>query len=150
MDLEPLMTLHAEAGPPVHTGNGAGGGRYIADCVGGSFHGSRLTGAVLPGGGDWLLLDPLGNGHVDGRLTLRTSDGCHIYLQYTGVARVTETVSAALAEGREAAYGEMYYFVQPRFETGDERYAWVNGIVAIAEGRLVPGGAEYTVFEARA
>ncbi len=110
MDLVPLVTLRAEAGPPVHTQNGTGGGRYIADCVGGSFHGPRLTGTVLRSGGDWLLLDP----------------------------RANETVSAALAEGREPAYGDMYYVVQPRFETGDERYAWVNGIVSIARVAWCP------------
>ncbi|MCB2175710.1 MAG: DUF3237 domain-containing protein [Actinomycetales bacterium] len=149
MELVPLMTLRAEANPPVHTGNEAGRGRYIADCVGGSFRGPRLSGTLLRSGGDWLLLDALGNGHVDGRLTLRTADGCHIYMQYLGIARANAKVSAALAEGREPAYGDMYYVVQPRFETSDARYAWVNGIVSIAEGRLVPGAAEYSIFEAR-
>jgi hypothetical protein len=36
---------------------------------------------------------------------------------------------------------------QPRFETGDARYSWLNRLVAVAEGRLVPSAAEYQVFE---
>jgi hypothetical protein len=36
---------------------------------------------------------------------------------------------------------------QPRFETGDPRYAWMNSIVAVAEGRVLPGAVEYRVFQ---
>lgn len=43
----------------------------------------------------------------------------------------------------------MRYVIQRSFETGDGRYAWVNGIGSIAEGRLVPGASEYTIVEAR-
>nr|WP_255604525.1 DUF3237 domain-containing protein [Oscillochloris sp. ZM17-4] len=141
-----MMTLHAEVKPPVEVGKGPQGQRLIGDCTGGSFEGPRLRGTVLPSGGDWLLIDPAGVGHVDGRLTLQTADGAPIYMQYYGIARSNAQVGAALAQGRAAEYGDMYYFIQPRFETGDARYAWLNGLVAVAEGRLMPGGAEYTLF----
>jgi hypothetical protein len=43
-------------------------------------------------------------------------------------------------------YGDQYFFTQPRLETGDERYAWVNRTMFLGEGRLLPGPrAEYRV-----
>jgi hypothetical protein len=147
MKLIPLMTLRAEAKPPIETGEGPYGQRYIGDCTGGTFEGDRLRGKLLPGGGDWLLIDTSGIGHIDGRLTLQTTDGAHIYMQYYGIAQSNTQVGTALAQGRAAEYGDMYYFIQPRFETGDTRYVWINGLVSVAEGRLIPGGAEYKLFE---
>jgi len=35
----------------------------------------------------------------------------------------------------------------PRFETGDPRYAWLNAVVAVAEGRVLPNAVEYRVFQ---
>lgn len=147
MELVPLMTLRPTVDPPVDTGPGALGRRFVGACTGGTVEGPRLSGTILPSGGDWLLLDGAGTGHVDGRLTLRTDDGAAVYLAYRGIARATAEVGAALAQGQAAGFGDMYYVVQPQFETGDDRYAWLTRIVTVAEGRLVPGGAEYRVFE---
>ncbi len=33
------------------------------------------------------------------------------------------------------------------FETGDERYAWLNDIQAVGVGKTVPGGVEYDVYQ---
>jgi len=36
---------------------------------------------------------------------------------------------------------------QPRFETGDPRYAWLNSTVAVSQGRVLPNAVEYRVYE---
>ena len=36
---------------------------------------------------------------------------------------------------------------QPRFETGDARYRWLNRVAAVGEGRLEPSVFEYRIFE---
>ena len=36
---------------------------------------------------------------------------------------------------------------QPRFETGDRRYEWINLIVAVAEGRVLQNAVEYRVYQ---
>ena len=36
---------------------------------------------------------------------------------------------------------------QPRFETGDPNYAWLNSVVAVAEGRALPSAVEYRVYQ---
>jgi hypothetical protein len=81
------------------------------------------------------------------RGTLETEDGARIYLQYFGVLVVNEAVIAALGGGRGSAFGDTYFMTQPRFETGDPRYAWLNAVVAVAEGRVLPDAVEYRVYQ---
>ncbi len=146
MKLEPLMTVHVVS-KPVEIGTGPQGTRTVFDVTGGTFEGSRLRGTILRSGGDWLLVDAEGVGRLDVRLTLATDDGAHIYMQYHGIFVFNEQAAAAMAQGGSTAYGETSFMTQPRFETGDARYSWLNRIVAVAEGRLVPSAAEYRVFE---
>ena len=82
----------------------------------------------------------------DVRVTFETDDGALIYAQYTGVLELDPEVMAKLQAGGESAYGDTYFVTTPRFETGDPRYAWLNDLVAVAEGRLLPGAVEYRVF----
>jgi len=81
------------------------------------------------------------------RATLETDDGARIYVQYYGVIVMNEAVNRALAPGGATAYGDTYFMTQPRCETGDPRYKWLNRVIAVAEGRLVSGNVEYRVFE---
>ena len=93
------------------------------------------------------MIDAEGVGHLDVRATLETEDGARIYTQYYGVVVINEKVSSALEQGGAIEYGDTYFMTQPRFETGDARYSWVNRIMGVAEGRLVPSAVEYRVFE---
>ena len=147
MKLEPLMTLHGDLKTPVEIGDGPFGVRYIADVTGGTFEGQRIRGNVLSSGADWALFDTDGIGRLDVRITLETHDGAHVYVQYYGVILMNEKVNAAFAQGGSTEYGDTYFMTQPRFETGDSRYKWLNGVVAVAEGRIKPGAVEYRVFE---
>jgi hypothetical protein len=145
--LEPLMTLQAKLDPPISIGNGPYGARNVFNVAGGSFEGNRLRGTLLPNGGDWQLLDVGGAGHLDVRITLATDDGARIYVQYYGVIVFNDRVNAALTHGGATDYGDTYFMTQPRFETGDSNYAWLNRIIAVAEGRILPGVVEYRVLE---
>jgi len=59
-------------------------------------------------------------------------------MQYHGTLEMNERVLAAMAKGEPLDYGDTYFMTSPRFETGDERYAWVNHVIAVAEGRVLP------------
>ena len=146
--LEYLMTYRADLKAPTAVGATPAGNRQIFDVTGGQFEGPRLKGKILPSGGDWLLIGPDGFGRLDVRATFETDDGALVYMQYFGVLEMNEKVVAALAEGMETQYGDNYFMTQPRFETGDERYAWLNSIVAVAEGRTLPSAVEYRVYQA--
>ena len=145
--LEYLMTYHADLKPPVEIGAVPSGNRRIFDVTGGQFEGPKLKGRILPSGGDWLLMGPDGVGRLDVRTTLETMDGAQIYLHYHGVLVINEKIFQALDSGGESQYGDTYFMTQPRFETGDDRYAWLNTIVAVGEGRVLPNAVEYRVYQ---
>jgi hypothetical protein len=76
---------------------------------------------------------------------LETEDGALIYLQYYGVARPNEDRPAA-QPGQTSEYGDAYFMTAPRFETGDERYAWLNSLVCVAESKRTETGVGYRVY----
>ncbi len=146
MKLDFLMSVEAELRPPQAVGRGPFGTRQIFDVTGGSFEGPRLRGKVLPSGADWILIGDDGIGRLDVRATLETHDGALIYTQYPGILEMNDVVVAAINGEREAEFGDCYFYTQPRYETGDERYSWMNRIVAIAEGKVGPSRVVYRVY----
>ena len=116
------------------TGRGPFGTRYIYNAADGTFEGPKLKGRVLPGGGDMPITDEDGTMHLDIRVVLETDDGAYIYLQNQGVWRQDPTKTPR-AEGERSEYGDMYIMSTPRFETGDDRYSWLNDHVHVAEGK---------------
>ena len=147
MKLQPLMEVHADLSAPVEIGTGPFGTRNIFNVTGGSFEGPRLRGKIVPGGADWLLVDAEGVGRLDVRIALETNDGARIYVQYFGVLVINEIIRKALEQGGSSEYGDTYFMTQPRCETGEARYAWLNKLMAVAEGRMRPSAVEYRVFE---
>lgn len=149
MKLEPLMTYRAGIKPPQEVGAGPFGARMIFEVTDGRFEGERLRGRLLTCGGDWALVGADGFARLDVRATFETDDGARIYVQYYGRLELSEGVQGALAgSGGATEYGDQYFMTQPRFETGDPRYDWLNRVVAVAEGRALPDPAvEYRVYE---
>jgi len=146
MKLEFLMEYTADLQqPPRNTGAGPFGTRGLAVVTGGSFEGPRLKGKIWAGGGDWWLLGPDGVLRLDVRGTFETDDGALIYGQYYGVAR-PEAGSPVAQPGETSEYGDAYFMTTPRFETGDERYVWLNGLVCVAEGKRMEQGVAYRVY----
>lgn len=148
MKLEPLMTYRAELLPPEDIGAGPFGVRRIVPVSGGSFEGPRLRGRIRSTGADWLMIGADGFGRLDVRATFETDDGALLYLRYRGILEVNERTIRALENGEPTEYGEIYFMTQPVFETGDPCYAWLNKVVAVAEGRVLPGAVEYRVYQA--
>jgi hypothetical protein len=147
MKLKPMMTIHFDLRPPIDVGRGPFGRRVIYDVAGGTFEGDRLRGTVLASGGDWVLFDDDGVARLDVRVTFETHDGALIYVHYAGILVPSEEFNAAIAQGRMSDYGDAQIITQPHFETGDERYRWLNRIVAVAEGRASPKAVEFQVYE---
>ncbi len=147
MNVEPLMTFTIDLGESNQVGTGPYGNRAIGESTGGTFKGSNLEGAVRgPGGGDWFSLSE-DFVHLDVRATFETHDGAYIYVQYLGHVELTTDIQAAFRGERRSEYGEAYFFITPRFETGDVRYRWLNNVVSVGRGRLMQGYVEYEVFQ---
>jgi Protein of unknown function (DUF3237) len=133
--------------PPVEVGAAPYGTRVFFEVIDGEVTGERISGRLLTGGGDWLLVGPDGMGRLDVRAQIETHDNAILYLTYGGVLEMNERVQTALAEGTETAYEDQYFRTTPRLETGDERYAWVNQTVFVGQGRIYPGSSvQYRVY----
>ena len=146
MKLEFLVEYTADLQRPTrNTGAGPFGTRGLAVVTGGSFEGPRLKGKIWAGGGDWWLRDPDGVLRLDVRATFETGDGALIYVQYYGVNRPDEDRSVP-QPGETSDYGDAYFMTAPRFETGDERYTWLNGLVCVGEGKRTAQGVAYRVY----
>jgi len=146
MDFQYEFAVVGNLKPPVEIGAGPFGVRNYYEVVGGSIEGKRIRGKVLTGGGDWLLVGGDGFARLDVRAQFLTEDGAAIYASYPGLLELNQKVSKVLVDGGETDYGDQYFRVTPRFETGDQRYAWLNRTLFVAEGRLGAGTVEYKVY----
>ena len=130
--------------------------RRIGYVTGGRFEGPRLSGEILPGGGNWStsgeMTPGVAAGTFDARVIFRTGDGAMIYVTYTGRSVVSDEVSAAFrdparADGVPAL--DYYIRIAPVFETADPRYAWLNGILAVGCGHRTSTGIRHSIFVIR-
>lgn len=144
--LEELFLFHADAAPALDVGPTPIGRRQVANVTGGFVRGPRLNGRVLPSGADWVLVGADGVGRLDVRALVETDAGARIYVQYFGVLELNSAVVGALSGGDETRFGDAYFMTSPRFETGHPDHAWLNTLVTVGQGRLLPGAVEYRVF----
>lgn len=139
---EPSLVLfghaHVKVAPPEVIARTAGGERRVVRILSGRLDG-RLNGEVLPGGADYQMITPDGISYLDARYVIRTDDGALILVRNYGI--------------RHGVIGDdpsKYYFRStPRFETGDERYLWLNKIIAICSGARTPDAVLLHFYEVR-
>lgn len=86
------------------------------------------TGEVLNLGADWNYLDNQGVSHPDTRYSLRTDDGENIYIK---------TAGSNQADGLT--------YLRGIYETGSEKYFWLNYITAV--GILRSGGGDFVLID---
>lgn len=134
IELIPLCTVAIDLAPGIAIGVGPAGDRTVGEIRAVTVTGERLT-ATLHGmaAADWLVRTGA-IGVIDARMTLRTSDGALIYVQYGGRLDLSDPAAGITAT------------VAPVFETGDSRYAWLNRIQAVAKGKIMmrADGADLT------
>ena len=135
VDLEPVQLIAT----PVGT-------RMTFVVRGGVVRGPRINGEVLPGGGDWVMLGSDGAGRVDVRATLRTDDAVLIHYEARGVVKIPPDGLQRLANGERLPFDECYIRTTPRFETSDERYAWLSALVIVAYNELGPDRVDYRLY----
>lgn len=132
------LTLTTAPDPRTFITSGPHGNHGAVAISGGSFKGPKLAGEVLTPAGDWLTVRPNGAIHLDVRVSLVTEDGASILMHYNGV-------------GSPAVDGKHQVRSAPLFETGDERYAWLNDIqaVGIGEADVAEAVVRYQVYALR-
>ena len=149
MTLQPLLRAEITLAAPQELGDTPLGRRRVIPITGGSFRGEKLSGRVLPGGADWQLIRADGVAELDARYTLETTDGSLIYVRNFGYRHGPADVIRKLADGQPVDPSLYYMRTTPRFETGAERYQWLNKIICVATGARRAAAVELEVFEVR-
>jgi hypothetical protein len=140
IELVPLCTATIKLAEPFFLPDTPLGTRVIAECRSFDVAGERINGHLKGNAAaDWLTLDGRAQGTLDVRTLVETDDGALVFVSYRG--RID------LSGGPDAASS----YAAPLFDTGDERYLWLNKVQAIAKGALADGGTTlvYDVAEVR-
>lgn len=133
LPVEFLFHMAATLAPPSMVPGGPNGTRVIVPITGGTVTGPRINGTVDALGADWLTMRADGTAQLDVRALIRTDDGAIIHTTYKGIMAPTEGGGPRITTA-------------PLFETGDEKYAWLNSIQAIAVGAPGSGTVDYDVY----
>ena len=140
------LTLTVDFANITQIGATRAGHRGIAPVTGGTFAGERLSGRVL-GGHDWVITRADGTMALDVRLTLLTDDGATLYLRYTGAFLGSVDALKRFRSGETLDPGEYTLRTVARFESGDERYRWLEDALIVSVGEQVRTGPIYYLFE---
>ena len=133
--LIPMGTITAQLGDMIEVGAGPKGTRLVVDVPELKLESNRVNATLATNdAADWLTMSEDGTlGSLDVRFTLRTDDGAFIYVEYGGrVDMATGLVASA-----------------PTFQTGDDRYKWLNRVQAVGAGHvnLETGVLVYNLYE---
>lgn len=145
LPVEHLCDMHVDLEPAQLFGTHLGT-RLTFVATGGEIIGPRLRGKMLPGGGDWLLVGSDRVGRIDVRTTISTDDGALIHFETRGVIRIPADGMQRLAAGEVLPFEETYVRTTPRFETADERYSWLSGVVTVGYNILSPNHIDYRIY----
>ena len=146
-ELRHLADLDVELAAPIELGDGPRGRRRIIPIVGGKVIGERLSGEILNLGADWQTILSDGTAELDTRYSMRTHDGAVIDIRNFGFRHGPKEVVEALIRGETVDPSLYYMRTQPRFETGDERYLWLNRMICIGSGARLQSGVRISFFE---
>jgi hypothetical protein len=121
----PLATATITLAEPFMLPGTPTGTRVIAEVADAVLEGDRLQGKLRgSAAADWMTLSPAMVGTLDVRALFETHDGALVYTWYQGRMDLSNGPSAATV------------YAAPLYETGDERYAWLNLVQGVAKGRL--------------
>jgi len=107
--------------------------RFVVPVAGGTFEGPRLKGTVVGPAGDWISVRPDRSSVLDMRILLQTDDAQKISMKAHGIAYTQPD-------------GTLYARMLPLFETGAEKYTWLNNLVAVGVFRPMPGKVAYRIY----
>jgi len=150
---EPLCCAAFEvSGEIMSLGQSPWRNRRVGYITGGRFEGPRLSGVILPGGGNWsesgVGPDSAAVGTFDARSVWRTDDRAMIYVTDSGRSVIPPDVAAEFRDPAQPAVDPSRYRIRiaPLFETGDPRYGWLNGVLAVGCGERTTEGIHHYMY----
>ena len=105
-----------------------------------------MSGTLVAGGNDLRLTRFDGAFHPDVRTLLHTVDDHLIQMSYECIRSGSDEVWARVEGGEEVDPSEYYFRIAARFETGSQKYGWLNRILAFGNGMRLQSGPLYDVY----
>jgi Protein of unknown function (DUF3237) len=100
----------------------------------GSVTGPRLSGVVLPGGGDWQAIHEDGLTEIFARYSLKANDGTVIAVSNPGVRVASPDIIKRLAAGEDVDPSLYYFRTTPTFDVAAGPHDWLRRKVFVARG----------------
>jgi len=140
------IRINVEPGKGFEAGATSKGVRRVIPITGGSFEGPDIKGTIIAGGYDFQLLRNDNVIEIDARYVLQTNDGALITIVNRGLRHASKEVMQQMASGVEVSPLLYYFRSVPEFETGNEKYDWLNRSVFVANGIRKPAEVIISVF----
>ncbi|WP_326523842.1 DUF3237 domain-containing protein [Sphingomonas sp.] len=140
------FSARIDVAPPVEQGEIDGARKRFIPITGGTIAGPRLTGTVMPGGGDWQAILPGGLAKVEARYFLRAADGTVIGIHNVGVRVASPEVTEKLARGEKVDPGSYYFRATPVFDPPPGPHAWLRTKTFVGRGIRMPDHVVMDVY----
>jgi hypothetical protein len=131
------LTIRTDPDGLYMLGTTSAGKRIIQELLEVELVGPRVRGRMIGNSGaDWLAVADDGEVTLDIRLLIETDDGARVFVHLDGRANWAEQL------------GRGPIFSTARLESGDERYAFLNGLRLVSKGAVGDGGTvAHEIFE---
>ena len=148
MELIEEFIYRVETTGPLKTTKGSPDGErnywIVSDA---EIEGRRIKARIAAPGSDWMRVSDDGFWRPDVRVPFETDDGETVLMHYTGLVQQTDSFKQAADANQPTEWNDQYMRLTIRFDTGAERYRWLNTSLFVAKGRLLgTGNIEYTVY----
>ena len=140
---EPIFVMTADLiRPPVLAGT-----KVVYAVTGGTLTG-KITGKVLPIGGDFATFINSTTLKLDVRLVLQTDDSATIYCTYTGFLNTDQETYKLIKAGKgyQVDPSKYYFRTNPVFETSSSKYDWLNHTITVGLGTITRTGVSYKIY----
>ncbi len=144
--LSHLCRITASVSAIVSLGAVQYGERRFVPIIGGVVEGAGLSGTVLSGGVDWQLQRADGTLDIEAHYVIQASDGALIEVNSRGYRHGPAEVMARLAKGDAVSPDEYYFRTVMTFQAGANRWAYLNSLLAIGNGRREMDAAVLDVY----
>lgn len=141
------FSMRIEVAPPIEQGEIDGARQRFIPITGGTIAGPKLSGEVLPGGGDWQAIHPGGLAVVHARYHLKAADGTVIAIDNQGVRVASAEVTERLARGEDVDPDAYYFRTTPTFEVAAGPHAWLRRATFVARGIRRPDHVVIDVYQ---
>lgn len=136
--LEHVLTYRFQTrGPLGDTEGSPRGATEYWEMSSGTLTGEGVNAKLAMPGGDWMTVSNDRFGRPDVRVQFETDDGALILLHYIGLVERSGAFLAAAEADRPTEWDDQYMRFAMFFDTGAERYRWLNESLFLAEGHIL-------------